>query len=117
LGKAFWLPQQSHVNPLRPGRQFGGTDRSADQVPLQLGAALPGQVLALYFGLHALSDDQETEAAPHRDHRVDDGCILACLDGPHEGQVERLTDHLVRLERQHHRRAKEGPPPREREQR
>ena len=31
--------------------------------------------------------------------------------------VERLTDHLVRLERQHHRRAKEGPPPREREQR
>ncbi len=30
--------------------------------------------------------------------------------------VERLTQHLVRLERQHHRRAKEGPRPREREQ-
>jgi hypothetical protein len=31
--------------------------------------------------------------------------------------VERLTEHLVRLERQHHRRAKEGPRPRQREQR
>jgi hypothetical protein len=31
--------------------------------------------------------------------------------------VERLTDHLVRLERQHHRRARESPRPREREQR
>jgi ElaB/YqjD/DUF883 family membrane-anchored ribosome-binding protein len=31
--------------------------------------------------------------------------------------VERLTEHLVRLERQHHRRAREGPRPREREQR
>jgi hypothetical protein len=31
--------------------------------------------------------------------------------------VERLTDHLVQLERLHHRRAKEGPRPREREQR
>jgi hypothetical protein len=31
--------------------------------------------------------------------------------------VERLTDHLVRLERQHHRRAREGPRPRDREQR
>jgi hypothetical protein len=31
--------------------------------------------------------------------------------------VERPTDHLVRLERQHHRRAREGPRPRDREQR
>jgi hypothetical protein len=31
--------------------------------------------------------------------------------------VERLTEHLVRLERQHHRRAQEGPRPRQHEQR
>jgi hypothetical protein len=31
--------------------------------------------------------------------------------------VERLTDHLVRLERQHHRRADEATPPRQHRQR
>ena len=38
------------------------------------------------------------------------------LAGEARKAVERLTNHLAQLERQHHRRVHEGPRPREREQ-
>jgi len=59
-------------------------------------------------------------------HRADKVAAAAgAIDDPatHElvaevgAAVERLTEHLIRLERQHHRKAQEGPRPRQREQR
>src|SRR5580704_2016638 len=60
--------------------EFGWADRPADEISLKLGAASLRQVATLRFGLDSLSDDLQPKAQTHRDHGVDDRCLLILGD-------------------------------------